>query len=1493
MESEWKIKSLKAISITLTMVLTLHILALPVSATINNSNENEEPINDEEEITPIKARQIDEDVEIVELGWREVQRLLDRTGDVTFDGFGDQDDYQEYRAREEAGVSDTPGIEDVEDKFITTNEGETVMLYDLMEHRAINPKDVPHLSHMVTTGHMSYTTLLDETTRICPEYPDETCEKGHLNPERERELEAEIQEKERAINEAVDLARGPLDVAGKTLEDIAYHTGVTERENRTEAVEEGTEELEELKEELGDVAPLNMIQSDYSISHLQRSDTTMLFPHHLAKFTQFLESLQSGDRTYSIALGISVGTGIASVAQSVRGMRLAKKGVTGIGDGRFEIGPQGVIAKSDNALDKINAKLRAEDLTQAQRTDLMEQKKALLDLKGRAQKAENADELRAAIQGEDLGGVATKGDGALGEVATDRELLAAYGVDTENYDAAENLLRAGSQDEWDTILEGMDDQKAVRVKRILSSEGIDSFDDIGSSVGTVEGGDLIESLGKYDAYGKDLGQFMTTKIDAAQQSNAIGRGLSRMGLGIRGAMVRALTGFQNTLRVFRGALAISFIPLVWGGQPKPSFELTTLSIEAEPDRVIEDREAYLEIARFTDRAYGQDFYPAGVFENMLNFFNFDIKEIMEEDDAEIVRRKIQEDPGPGYVKVIDQETSAETYTEQPVNMIYPARRGDGTGERWFISSINPTMTDYQAFEHPKSYASGNNKLFSTFALISKNLDIGGMTPIEEDWAEHEYDYLIDYTPTTRTLVLGSAIAGGLTGIAPGGIFTGRTGPAVLKGLIATYMLKGYGALAQEEAERMQDKKYGTFVDVGEIYREGTPCSMELDELKGEIEDMRKWMWVTIMGNTGADIASMAATSALALPTGVGGFITLANIGFSIGNYYFTREYQELRTDGLDRMKTCQETMFEILAFRAMGTEEGQSEETLEQIKGRLGDTLSGIPGLESISPEAKETLENLGPQSYENIMALSGKVEGESLVNLLGSELYQVHFDREADVKWFLEEHQNIDFCTQVDTTMEGRPIFECIHAEGYQLLDEEGRPIIDAPQTRGVRWDNDRELMTVPQRVVNVKQTDGELMEIEKDQVRIDDSSTQEGVQDVIGTTHTRDIFGELQNIKTEEAVIWHDGDTTVARFTEPVGDTIGRGQVLRFDNTHIQMYKNNEIEIQDNVDNSPALDHTLELGENGFLSFTNGKIVPGMGEHELTVNNETVTRNFDEWNHIMLYEILSFTGERVDDYWVEGVERDEDGNIIGFEMDGDFPSEYQDQMDELLEEMMFSDLRGPEGRMMKIEDGELIYVDETGEEHRYDIIGEEDGRLQLEDDRSLDFEVGPDGQPQAQFYQNGEKVGPPIPLLRATGAGGMMGYDPETGQISISNEFPFQLNPEFGDIGAGMTNPGMVVPQRSEYGGRPPEPDIGVPIEERDPGLIAELPSTPGRESQIEEFEQFEHESELEEESSDTATTTPTGKIALILFIATILGGVIAIRKKGKKNQGEIMEK
>jgi hypothetical protein len=75
--------------------------------------------------------------------------------------------------------------------------------------------------------------------------------------------------------------------------------------------------------------------------------------------------------------------------------------------------------------------------------------------------------------------------------------------------------------------------------------------------------------------------------------------------------------------------------------------------------------------------------------------------------------------------------------------------------------------------------------------------------------------------------------------------------------------------------------------------------------------------------------------------------------------------------------------------------------------------------------------------------------------------------------------------------------------------------------------------------------------------------------------------------------------------------------------------------------------------------------------------------------------------------------------------------------------------------------------------------------------------MEMGPNGQPQIKVNAQS-----PIPLLWATGLGGSFMYDPNTGRISIKNEFPFALNPSFGIYGANGLS--FMTPGLPPWGGR-----------------------------------------------------------------------------------------
>jgi hypothetical protein len=109
------------------------------------------------------------------------------------------------------------------------------------------------------------------------------------------------------------------------------------------------------------------------------------------------------------------------------------------------------------------------------------------------------------------------------------------------------------------------------------------------------------------------------------------------------------------------------------------------------------------------------------------------------------------------------------------------------------------------------------------------------------------------------------------------------------------------------------------------------------------------------------------------------------------------------------------------------------------------------------------------------------------------------------------------------------------------------------------------------------------------------------------------------------------------------------------------------------------------------------------------------------------------------------------------------------------------------------------------------------------------MNVERGPDGTPQVVIYdKNGNVVGGPIPLLWANGLGGSLMFNPDTGKISINNEFPFALNPSFQNYGGGGL--GMITPGLAPWGGRPSQAAKTTTVSpEKAPNILAQLPWMP----------------------------------------------------------------
>ncbi len=1475
-------KYLKGISVIMMSLLVIQLFTPGVFATYNNRESYSGDIVEEKELgflssTPITNAEGEQIVEVLSLDWTEIQDLIRRTSEVTFDGFGNKDTYEMYKAMERGELS-APGATNASNQFMISNSGEPVLLYDLLEQRIVNPNEVGYLSHMVTQGFVSYTTSVDKTIRVCPEYPDEDCEAGHLNPSEVAELEAKLNDLQFKIEAEVNRAKG---VAEKIGEETLRTIGISEHLNFSE---EDVSEIEQIKERLEDRSPLNTIQSDYSITHLTHASSVLMFPYHLSQYIGFLDSLRTQEQFYAIAKIGAVAVGLSSAANSIAAKRLASQGIDGI-TGKSKLGA-GTLPQTKKGLANMadfDPKLLDADGTvdMAKIESLKSQAKQFgyvwddgesafrhsktgIGIHSPQKVAENlqaiqknapleivsdikksggdvdvlTDTLRnKKVAEQTTGNLYMQTDEFIEVKRSNPQLASRVQELLEGHEGAWKMARDG-EGGYD-LAAGMLRQQEIGTEALVKGIAID-----------VDPNDLIMQTGRHMGI-QGLGKIANTEgaISLATDSS---RTLQALRLAKGGASM-----FWNGVQIQRGFLGIVFLVRSFGSQPTATLELSTLSIEAKPQGIVKQsgEPSYFEIARATEDTYGKDIYPANIFSNTMSFFGFEwiLDTVLDEADQNIIRDKIERNPGPGYVMVMDQQSAAEAYSATPVNMILPQTVDGQT--KWMITNRNPSTTNYHTFEHPRSYVGDMDSKYSTIVLRIKNLDISGMSTVETDWATDDLDWLLAMTPTTWEMIQASAIVGAAGAI--GGLPSGIKGSMAVRTTLSAVLVRGLGGLTEDQAERVQSQRYGSIVDVGEAYRSDQKlCSEVLKESEEEVKTWRNRMYITLtIDAVGSALTFMGPLA----PVG-----TAMSIGGSITNYWTTREYDRAKTEGLNDMKNCLETQFDVLAYSKMDQETQASRNIIESITGALGKGLSQIPGIDSVTPEARQGIQEIGETAYLNTMSLNGIIEGDSLTNLYGTELYQIHFDREAEVKWFLKEYQNIEFCTIVGTTPLGDPEFQCMRKQGYQLFDAHGNQILSAPHVRGFRWDNADQLMTIPQEVINIKISSEQdpMIDVVNERVQIKEEAVNTAVRDLTKSAYTDEALGELQMITTRNAVIWQEGSTTVVKMTGPILGNIGEGQILRYDNSRVRVYRNNELEIVSNADDERLLDYAFELGRDGFLSFTNAKLVPGRGEQEVTIDGEVETRNFDEWNHLMIYELLSFSSDNVQRYTLsdELLELclDELGQVTGLNLQGDFGFDESGRANELLMEMCLSYIEGSHNQSISIEDNQICYKDPQGNVVCREIIGFEDGQIIMEGGYSLGVEVGPDGQPQFHFYRDGEPYGSPIPLLRGTGLGGTINFNPETGRISISNEFPFQINPEFGRIGMGMDNPGMVVPQQSPWGSRPMAPGVDVGPRPQ-PSPLAQLPSV------------------------------PTEPILLAAFIVTILGGVLAIRKKDslKKEQ------
>lgn len=1388
------------------------------------------------------------------LNWTDYQNLLALTAQE-WDAFGNPAQAEFEESLENAGLTDDISVLQTQNQFLIGEGGKTFMVYDLLKNRLLDSDSARacYLSRVVTTGYMSYATKVDENIRVCSQYPDIICEVGKLSTE---DVE-QIDRAEEALEKAVKVDREtqkPLDEIN--WNEVKMNVDSETRDRIEEKLVEGdyysaieiakgysSSELSRFKSAF-ETSPLNIIESNHSLTELDNADGGILqFPHYLAAFIKDLKDLAGWEEAIA---WINIGTAAVSGVNVYRSLKSWKFGkMWKKGADKIDADDLWIYLKEGKKGKFVSKKPILKNLLEDKVASL---KKTEIEFRA-AGEIDKADDILDQIRyhNELLASVVEATDaGTLSTIIKTNE----YGGTTKS-----NYLTEFVDSEWQQI--GLSEGEKTRLieliganpkawEKIGTAEYQKPFEvlrDIsqGSGFGDVLNIDDVKKLSLFTVPGSGKGPY-TQLIDQVLAEEVFSfpgaqriKGLVGLSDAFRitasgwrkylqmGSIffMKFVSGTANWIRIGRIQVYLAFF-LQTFGPPQPYYALRGLLLEMSPKtQVVGEDYSYFEIGKLsrTGGTKGASVWPTNFFTNLLEFFNIDLKDIVGEGEAGAIKRKMQNIGD--YVVVVDQ--SHPTGNKVPRNMIFPTTQG-GT-DKFAFMSLNPDLTWMYGLEHPRAYYNWDKNKYTAIALFVKNVNISGFTEMEleegGDFATFDFSWFSENIPGSESWITMSLI---------GGVFNGVLLGRGAVGLMTTiYAGQWFLGAAKDSGSSVGQQRYGEIVDVKKAYDSGKLCKDVRNEEMGKITPLLEAKGVLAFVGGALEVAELAGWAA-AVPYGRA-IILASQIIVGVSDYIVTEQYIKAKEEGLNRMKNdCYETVFEIFAYKKIPTEQG----TMDELTKMFQDTVSGIvnflgPTIESISPETKATIQQIGQSYYYNTMKLTSRVEGTSLTNFFGTEVYNVHFDKDADIKFMLRDSKGsggesckLSICDEVDGE------YQCITQNGtYYLYYPDGSLAFEGPID--IHWDNEEAYWSVTQKTVNVIKSDQELMDMYVDRIVIPEGCVKTEIDEQIwGSVDDEKALGNFEAVYTDEAVLWmEDGETAVRFLKDKIcGDfSFGVGQIWRISNSHLRLYRNGEIAIVS--EDGTEKECRFDLGVDGFISFTNGKIIPGTAKLSEAFNFENVL-------HIFIHNLITLTPDPSYDWgFTDCVDINGDGICDGFEWmietgDPDLDARLQ----EILDMIDGTNIRGINDENIAWGNGEITitYPDGTVTTYYIDQTNPFDptsGLFNLNNGYQMGMGIDPStGIPQIQIYQNGEPYGAPIPILWATGLGGSMMYNPETGQISIKNEFPFAINPAFHQYGA-TASPGLATPGSPPWRGR-----VGVDVIQDIPqptNILAQLPWTP----------------------------------------------------------------
>lgn len=938
--------------------------------------------------------------------------------------------------------------------------------------------------------------------------------------------------------------------------------------------------------------------------------------------------------------------------------------------------------------------------------------------------------------------------------------------------------------------------------------------------------------------------------------------VGRFGGSVKGALgiflLKMFSGGINWIRAGMVSTYVTFIAMFIsekGQGATPVISLSGIEFQLSPNKkLLGDESAYFEVARVSGYANQvPNTYSQNTVLDFTKLLGLDWDKVFGP-SQNIVKNKMQ-NIGE-YEVVIDQESSAPFSGEKPINSITSQTTEIDGKQRWLFSNFNPGDTDVYHFEHPDYYKEYNGEKHTAMLFRAKNLNMTGLTPVNSDWATlGPIEGWLKVKPSWQSWAASAVIGGfvNVVGFLGGAANTGRTAYASgAMTMLSVWLYQLWGGVATgEAADAYYNMQAGPMTDLGKAYSSGNLCSAELSGAIKDIGNLTSGK-VGLMVGTAVPSAALDIIAIAGVATGpVGWAVTAASFALGVANWIATDQYENAKSDWLNTMKTCKETSFYIFADGVVPTQQSQKDE-FSQLLDNIGSTVQGAASaISSISDQSKQAIQSITELAYSNTLNLKGTVDGKSQIRMFGDAVNYVHFDYAADVQWFLSSGGNCRFSFCENDENGG---YKCISIDRYVLLGDDGKAIAAGAFVANPHWSNGEKYLGIRTSVINSVKGDGDLMEIYRDSQTLKNGCVQaeinEQTKEGIGSDGKTTSFGKFAQAMTDDAYFWFDGDTVRVNFLNEKacgGNTYRSGEIWPLDTakSHLLLDKNGNIKVVD-ASGDNAMGCEFNLGENGYVLFSNGKIEAGRAAQTYT-DKEGQTKSTADYTdvlHIFLFNLAEpISASEVTGAQFTGYDA-ENGNF-SFMLDG-----VNQQLQDLIAKLNPSLIEGLNGEKIQFDgNGNIIIRDANGVETSYKIDKFENGIFYLTgpDGTQYQFRMGvsPDGVPE--MILNGPGGETRIPIMWMPSQNGSYMYNPDSGQISIKNEFPFAINPNFGVYGAGGTS--FMTATAPPWGGRTKETSTGA----YNQGQQNPLAALPG---------------------------VPTEYLDIVVFAAALLGGLVFIR-------------